>query len=133
METLQVAGTIAFIYGALWASSTLKDARRALENRYLEPLRGIERLSILNALGPVLPLIVALGIVSFWQHFATGIAAAAILLTVTLSVMRGEAHGRKMRGAGVPEAYVASYRRAHVIRAVALAFCAATLLKPLVF
>lgn len=131
MEGLQVAGITLFIYGILWASSTVQDAKRSLAGEHLEPLRRIERLSVLNGLGPVLPLIASLGAVSFWKHHGVGIAIAAILLTVTLLFVRGLVHAKRMRGAGVPRAYRVSYRKAHAIRAASLALCAATLLQPL--
>ncbi len=132
MESLQVAGVIAFIYGILWASATLKDARRTLSGEYLEPLRRIERITVANSLGPVLPLIAGLGIVSFSQHYALGVGVAAILLTVTLFVLKGVVHAKRMRGAGVPRAYRVSYRKAHAIRAMSLALVAAALVQPLV-
>jgi hypothetical protein len=132
MEGLQVAGVIAFIYGVLWASSTLRDARSALPSEHLEPVRRIERNTVANSLGPVLPLILGLGAVSLWQHHAVGVAVAAILLTVSLVAMRGVAHAKRMLGLGIPRDYASSYRRAHVIRATSLAIVAATLVKPLI-
>jgi len=131
MESLQVGGVIAFIYGILWASATLKDAKRAVAAEHVEKLRRIERLTVLNGLGPLLPLFAALGIVSVWRHYAFGIGIAAIFLTVTLVALKGFVHAKRMRGAGVPREYRRSYRKAHVIRAVSLAIVAASLV-PLV-
>jgi len=131
MESMQVGGVIAFIYGILWASSTLKEAKRAVAAEHFEKLRRIERLTVLNGLGPLLPLFAALGIVSVWQHYAFGIGVAAIFLTVTLVALKGVLHAKHMRGAGVPLDYRVSYRKAHVIRAVSLAIVAASLV-PLV-
>jgi len=130
MEGLQILGIIAFIYGILWASSTLQDARQALAAEHLAPLRRIERFSVANNFGPVLPLIAGLGVVSIRQQHAVGIAVAATLLTVMLLFLRGIMHAQRMRGAGVPETYLASYRKAHAIRAGGLAICASTLLYP---
>lgn len=131
MESLQVGGVIAFIYGILWASATLKDAKRAVAEEHFEKLRRIERLTVLNSLGPLLPLFAALGIASLWQHDAVGIGVAAIFLTVTLVALKGVLHAKHMRGAGVPRDYRVSYRKAHVIRAVSLAIVASSLI-PLV-
>ena len=131
MEGLQLAGVIAFIYGVLWAHSTLKEARASLDAELHGLVRDIERNTVINSLGPVLPLIVGLGVVSFWQQQALGIALAAILLTVLLLFVRGLVHAKHMRGLGVPRAYRASYRKAHAIRAVSLALCAAAFLQPL--
>jgi hypothetical protein len=131
MEGLQVFGIILCIYGVLWASSTLDEAKRALDRAHLEGLRRIERITVVNSLGPVLPLIAGLGVVSLWKQDALGIAVTAILLTVTLLFARGLLHAKRMRGAGVPRAYRVSYRKAHAIRAISLAFCAATLVQPL--
>ena len=93
-------------------------------------VRGIERVTVVNTFGPLLPLIAGLGVVSYLQHYAVGAAVAAILLTVTLLFVRGLVHAKRMRGAGVPRPYRASYRKAHAIRAVSLALCAATLVLP---
>jgi hypothetical protein len=132
METLQVAGVIAFIYGILWASSIVRDGKAALGSEYVEPLNRIERATVLNSLGPLLPLFAGLGIVSLWQSYALGVAVAAILFTVALLALRGVLHARRMQDSGVPPAYWTSYRRAHAIRAASLALCAATLLHPLI-
>ena len=131
METLQVAGVIAFIYGILWASATLKDAKAALGAEHGEPVRRIERATILNSLGPLLPLMAGIAVVSLWQHYMLGIAVAAIFFTVVLLALRGVVHAERMRGAGIPASYQASYRKAHAIRAVSLALCAAALFHPL--
>ena len=131
MEGLQFAGVFAFIYGVLWASSMLREAKRAVAAEYLEPLRRIERFTVMNGLGPLLPVVAGLGVVSFWQHHAIGVGVAAIALTAILLALRGAIHARRMRGAGVPRAYRRSYRTAHAIRAVGLALCAATLVQPL--
>ena len=131
METLQVAGVIACIYGILWASATLKEAKAALAGEHAEPLRRIEGATVLNSLGPLLPLMAGLAVVSLWQHDTLGIAIGAIFFTVVLTALRGVLHAERMRGAGVPAAYQASYRKAHAIRAVSLALCAATLVQPL--
>ena len=128
MEGPQVLGIILFIYGVLTASSMLDDAKRSLAVEHLARLRGIERLTLVNSLGPVLPLLAGLGVVSVWQQQALGIAIAAILLTVVLLFARGLVHAQRMRKLGVPRPYRVSYRKAHAIRAVALAICASTLL-----
>jgi hypothetical protein len=60
-----------------------------------------------------------------------GIGVAAIVTTVALLALRGVLHARRMEDSGVPPAYWTSYRKAHAIRAVSLALCAATLLHPL--
>lgn len=131
MEGLQVAGVIAFIYGVLWASATLRDAKRDLAGECLERLRAIERFTVLNGLGPLVPIVLGLGVVSFWQHHALGVGMGAIVLTILLLAMRGLVHARRMRGLGVPRAYRRSYRKAHAIRAASLAIAAATLVQPL--
>jgi len=131
METLQVAGVIACIYGILWARATLTEGKAALAAEHAEPLRRIERPTVVNSLGPVLPLMGGLALVSVGQHNALGIAVAAIFFTVVLLALRGIVHAERMRGVGVPEAYQASYRKAHAIRAASLALCAATLVQPL--
>jgi hypothetical protein len=131
MESLQVAGVVAFIYGILWASATLRDAKAAVGVEYAESLRGIERATVLNSLGPLLPVLAALGLVGTGLSQALGVAVAAILVTVFLLALRGVLLAERMRGAGVPAAYQASYRKAHAIRAASLALCAATLLHPL--
>ena len=128
METLQVAAVILFIFGILTASSMLRDGRRALAHEHLAQAQRIERMTVLNALGPLLPLVAALGLVSVTQHNAVGIGVAATLLTTTLLALRGVLHARRMRGAGLPEAYSASYRNAHAIRATSLAVCALALI-----
>jgi hypothetical protein len=128
MEGLQVAAVILFIFGVLTASSMVRDGRRALARQHLAEAQRIERMTILNALGPLLPLIGALGLVSLRQHHAVGIGVAATLLTTALLVLRGVLHARRMRGAGVPDAYSASYRNAHAIRATSLALCALALI-----
>jgi hypothetical protein len=61
MEGLQVAGVVLFIFGILTASSMLQDGKRALAAEDLATVRRIERMTVLNALGPMLPLIAALG------------------------------------------------------------------------
>jgi len=131
METLQVAGVIAFIYGILWASATVKDAKASLAAEHAELLRRIERATVLNSLGPLMPLVAGIALVSFWQHGALGIAVAAIFFTVVLLALRGIVHAERMRGVGVPSSYQASYRKAHAIRAVSLALCSAALFHPL--
>jgi hypothetical protein len=128
MESLQVASVILFIFGILTASSMLRDGKGALAGEHLAEAQRIERMTVLNALGPLLPLIAALGIVSLWQHHAVGIGVAATLLTTALLALRGVVHARRMRGAGVPETYSASYRNAHAIRATSLALCALALI-----
>jgi|SRR5688572_2341032 len=128
MESLQVAGVILFIFGILTASSMLRDGKRALAGEHLAQAQRIERMTILNALGPLLPLIGALGLVSLSQHHAVGIGVAATLLTTALLALRGVVHARRMRGAGLPETYFASYRNAHAIRATSLALCALALI-----
>jgi hypothetical protein len=128
MEGLQVASVILFIFGILTASSMLREGKRALAGEHLAEAQRIERMTVLNALGPLLPLIAALGIVSLWQHHTVGIGVAATLLTTALLALRGLLHARRMRGAGVPEAYSASYRNAHAIRATCLALCALALI-----
>ena len=128
MEGLQILGLVAFIYGVLWASSMLQEAKRSLDAELHGRLRAIERLTIGNSLGPVLPLVTGIGVVSLWQQHALGIASAAILLTVVLLFARGLVHAQRMRRLGVPRPYRVSYRKAHAIRAVALAICASTLL-----
>jgi hypothetical protein len=131
METLQVGGVILFIYGVLWASATLRDAKRTLGGEYLQPLRRIERMTVTNALGPLLPVAGGLAIVSVTQNHALAVGVAAILATVTLLALRGVLHARRMRGAGVPDSYAASYTKAHAIRAASLAIVAGTLIQPL--
>jgi len=128
MEGPQVLGVILFIFGILTASAMLKDGKRALAAEQLARARDIERMTILNALGPVLPLIGALGIVSLTQRHALGIVVAATLLTTTLLAIRGIAHARLMRASGLPEDYFSSYRKAHAIRAASLAVCALALI-----
>ena len=128
MEGLQFAGVVLFIFGILTASSMLRDGKRALAREHLAQTQRIERMTVVNALGPLLPLIAALGFVSLWQHHAVGIGLAATLLTTALLALRGVVHARRMRGAGVPEAYSASYRNAHAIRATSLALCALALI-----
>ena len=128
MEGLQFAGVVLFIFGVLTASSMLRDGKRALAREHLAQTQRIERMTVVNALGPLLPLIAALGFVSLWQHHAVGIGVAATLLTTALLALRGVVHARRMRGAGVPEAYSASYRNAHAIRATSLALCALALI-----
>ena len=128
METLQVAGVVLFIFGILTAAAMLKDGKRALAAEHLERARRIERITVLNALGPVLPLIGALGVVSLSQSYALGIGVAATLLTTALLAIRGVVHARLMRASGLPESYFASYRRAHAIRAASLAICALALI-----
>src|SRR5687767_5695794 len=130
MEGPQILGIILFIYGVLSASSMLEEAKRSLASEHIARLRGIERVTIVNSLGPVLPLLAGLGVVSVWHWQATGIAVAAILLTVTLLFVRGLVHAQRMRKAGVPRPYRVSYRKAHAIRAVGLAICASTLAYP---
>lgn len=130
MEGLQVVGVIAFIYGILWASSMQKDAKRALTGEYVERLRNIERVTVLNSAGPLLPLLFGLGLVSYGQT-SLGVGIVAILLTVTLLALKGVLHAKRMRGVGVPREYRVSYRKAHAIRAASLALCAATLVHPL--
>jgi hypothetical protein len=131
MEGLQLLGVIAFIYGILWATSLLKEARAGLPSEHQSLVRHIERGTVVNILGPLLPLVAGLGIVSLWMHEALGVAVAAILLTVLLLVARGLVHSTQMRRAGVPRAYRVSYRRAHAIRAASLAICAAAFVQPL--
>ena len=128
MEGLQFAGVVLFIFGVLTASSMLREGRRSLAADHLAAALDIERMTVANALGPVLPLIAALGIVSVTQHFAVGIVAAATLLTTALVALRGVLHARRLRGAGLPESYSASYRNAHAIRATSLALCALALI-----
>ena len=128
MESLQVAGVILFIFGILSASSIVQDARRALAEEHLATLRNIERMTVLNALGPMLPLIAALGLISVTQQHGVGIVVAATLLTTVLVAFRGVVHARHMRGAGLPESYSSSYRKAHAIRATSLALCALALI-----
>lgn len=128
MEGLQVAGIVVFIFGILTASSMLQDARRALAEEHLATVRTIERMTVLNALGPLLPLIAALGLVSLTRQYAVGIGIAATLLTAALLAIRGVVHARRMRGAGLPETYFASYRRAHAIRATSVALAALALI-----
>ena len=128
MESIQVFAVILFIFGILTASAMLRDAKRSLAGEHLDEARRIERMTVLNALGPLLPLVAALGIVSVTQHDAVGIGVAATLLTTTLLALRGVVHARRMRGAGLPEAYSASYRNAHAIRATSLAICALALI-----
>ena len=128
METLQVAGVILFIFGILTASSMLREGKHGLPEEHLAEAQRIERMTIVNALGPLLPLIAALGFVSAWQNHAAGIGVSATLLTTTMLALRGVVHARRMRGAGVPEAYSLSYRNAHAIRATALAICALALI-----
>ena len=128
MEGLQVAGVVLFIFGILTASSIVQDARRALAREQLATLRNIERMTVLNALGPVLPLIAALGLISLTQRYAVGIVVAATLLTTVLVAVRGVVHARHMRGAGLPDSYSSSYRKAHAIRATSLALCALALI-----
>jgi hypothetical protein len=131
MEGLQFIGVFAFIYGVLWASSMLRHARSAIAAEYHETLRRIERFTVMNGLGPLIPVVVGLGVVSFWGQHALVVAVAAITLTALLLALRGAVHARRMRGVGVPRAYRRSYRAAHAIRAVGLALCAATLVHPL--
>jgi len=128
MESLQVAAVILFIFGILTASSMLREGRRSLAEDHLAQAQRIERMTIVNALGPVVPLIAALGILSVTQRYALGIGIAATLLTTALVALRGVVHARRMRGAGLPEAYFSSYRNAHAIRATSLALCAAALI-----
>jgi len=128
MESLQVLGVILFIFGILTASSMLREGKRALAESHLAQAQRIERMTIVNALGPVLPLIAALGILSVTQRYALGIGIAATLLTTALVALRGVVHARRMRGAGLPEAYFSSYRNAHAIRATSLAICALALI-----
>jgi hypothetical protein len=128
METLQVAGVVLFIFGILTASSMLRDGKRALAGEHLAAARRIERTTALNTLGPVLPLVAALGLVSVTQQDAVGIGVAATLLSTSLLALRGVVHARRLRGAGVPEAYSSSYRNAHAIRATSLALCALALI-----
>ena len=128
MEGPQVAAVVLFIFGILTASSMLQDGKRALAAEHLATLRHIERMTILNALGPVLPLIAALGLISVTQRYAVGIVVAATLLTTVLVALRGVMHARHMRGAGLPESYSSSYRKAHAIRATSLALCALALI-----
>ena len=131
MEGLQFAGVFAFIYGILWASATVRDAKAALAPEYRDSLQHIERVTILNSLGPLLPLVAGLGLVASQQLSGLGVAVAAILFTVMLLALKGELHAKRMRGVGVPPGYQASYRKAHVIRAVSLAVVAGTLVQPL--
>jgi len=128
MESLQVASVILFIFGILTASSMVRDGRRTLAQQHLAEAQRIERITVLNALGPLLPLIAALGLISLQQRHAVGIGVAATLLTTALLALRGVVHARRMRGAGVPEAYSASYRNAQAIRATSLAICALALI-----
>jgi hypothetical protein len=128
MESLQVAAVIVFIFATLTASSMLQDGKRALAAQDLATLRRIERMTVLNALGPVLPLIAALGLISVTQRYGVGIVVAATLLTTVLVAVRGVVHARHMRGAGLPESYSSSYRKAHAIRVTSLALCALALI-----
>ena len=128
MESLQVLAVILFIFGILTASSMLREGKRALAEDHLARAQRIERMTIVNVLGPVLPLVAALGILSVTQRYALGIGIAATLLTTALLALRGVVHARRMRGAGLPEAYFSSYRNAHAIRATSLGLCAAALI-----
>ena len=128
MEGLQVFAVIVFIFGTLTASSMLQDGKRALAAEDLATLRRIERMTVLNALGPVLPLIAALGLISVTQRYGVGIVVAATLLTTVLVAVRGVVHARHMRGARLPESYSSSYWKAHAIRATSLALCALALI-----
>jgi len=128
MESLQVFAVMLFIFGILTASSMLREGRRSLAEDHLAQAQRIERMTVVNALGPVVPLIAALGILSVTQRYALGIGIAATLLTTALVALRGVVHARRMRGAGLPEAYFSSYRNAHAIRATSLALCAAALI-----
>jgi len=128
MESLQVFAVMLFIFGILTASSMLREGRRSLAEDHLARAQRIERMTVVNALGPVVPLIAALGILSVTQRYALGIGIAATLLTTALVALRGVVHARRMRGAGLPEAYFSSYRNAHAIRATSLALCAAALI-----
>ena len=132
MEGLQFAGVFAFIYGILWASATVRDAKAALAPEYRESLQPIERVTVLNSLGPLLPLMAGLAIVASQQQSGIAVAVAAILLTVMLLALKGVLQAKRMRGVGVPTDYQASYRKAHAIRAVSLAVVAGTLVQPLV-
>ena len=128
MEGLQFLGIFACLYGILWAKSVTRDAKSSLATQDLERIRPIERPTILNSVGPLVPLVAGLGIVTSWPGTGLGIVVAAILLTVGSLALKGVVHAKRMRGAGVPEAYGASYLKAHAIRAVSLALVAATLI-----
>ena len=130
MERLQFLGIVLFIYGVLSASAITRAARMALTGEHLEPLRHIERLTVTNYLGPALPLVAGLAIVSFSSRYAVAVMIAATLCTVALLVARGLTHARRMSAAGVPPSYLASYRKAYAIRMASLAVCAVALMYP---
>ena len=131
MEGLQFLGVFAFIYGILWATAVTREARRTLGDEHIAQVRPIERPTILNSAGPLVPLVAGLGMATSWPGSGVGIAVAAIFASVGLLGLRGVLHARRMRVSGVPPSYWTSYRKAHAIRAVSLALCAATLLHPL--
>jgi len=131
MEGFQFLGVFAFIYGILWATSVTRDAKRALDAEHLARVRPIERPTVLNSAGPLVPLIAGLGVATWWPATGMGIGVAAIVTTVALLALRGVLHARRMEDSGIPPAYWTTYRKAHAIRAASLALCAATLLHPL--
>jgi hypothetical protein len=131
-QRLKILGIVVFGVAGFWNLRLMHKARLSLTGDQLLSLQRASDPKIGTLFASVVPLLLAYMFVGVFPRHAVAIVLVCVILSLAASEATGAYHLRKARGAGMPDDYLRSYRKGHLVLSVGVVIAIAAFAYPVV-